>query len=375
MTKDNFPKGLSKCCTHLPHTHGRPGQRKSQPSFGTTSTSWTFKPEAWHLLIRSRVWIAAAPIFLLKRSLPPSPNILINFPIIGTTLSAASVAFFNCDSLACRKSESCLALHQSPNILNPFNDLTLIDIKPTYKRRSQPLVNCKEINDWVSFFFMWTLSFSTICVKFLRISDTSCYLKCLMWSLLVRKFCMLLLSTPVQNITIQPKAFNAAWVSCSAVLRTLTSPKAPSALPIASVCSADSSTRNSSLRERQRTFFTASCHRTQCYRDPGLNDWTESTYYIPSKSTQACHPPMISWMLPDRTGGVQQRFDFPHSWTKHSRSPTILTRAKPTNSKQDDLTIFPRPSELDSTLRWQAPMPHRDRSLMPAYALRPKAQS
>ena len=33
-------------------------------------------------------------------------------------------------------------------------------------------------------------------LNFLRISDTSCYLKRLMWSLLVRKFCMLLLSTP-----------------------------------------------------------------------------------------------------------------------------------------------------------------------------------
>jgi len=150
--KTVFSIGLSKCCTPLPHTHGHPGRRKSQPSFGTTSTSWTLKPEAWHLLIRSRVWIAAAPTFLLKRSLPPSPNILINFPIIGTTLSAATVAFFNCDSLACRKSESCLALHQSPNILNPFNDLTLIDLKPTYERRSQPLVNCKEIKGWVSFF-------------------------------------------------------------------------------------------------------------------------------------------------------------------------------------------------------------------------------
>ena len=64
--KTHFPKGLSKCCTHLPHTHGRPGQHKSQPSFGTTSTSWTLTPEAWHLLIRSRVWIAAAPTFLLK---------------------------------------------------------------------------------------------------------------------------------------------------------------------------------------------------------------------------------------------------------------------------------------------------------------------
>ena len=140
-----------------------PGRRKSQPSFGTTSTSWTLKPEAWHLLIRSRVWIAAAPTFLLKRSLPPSPNILINFPIIGTTLSAASVAFCNCDSLACRKSESCLALHQSPNILNPFNDLTLIDLKPTYERRSQPLVNCKEIKGWVSFFLVDPIVLDDLC--------------------------------------------------------------------------------------------------------------------------------------------------------------------------------------------------------------------
>ena len=225
------------------------------------------------------------------------------------------------------------------------------------------------------FFFLWTLSFSTICVKFLRISDTSCYLRS---AYVIPPSAEILHAAPFYTCSkhhhsTQSIQCRLSFMFCGAQNFDFPqSPKRPSYC-VGVLCWQ----QHQKQQPAWTTTYLLHCILSpdQCYRDPGLNDWTESTYYIPSKSTQACHPPMISWMLPDRTGGVQQRFDFPHSWTKHSRSPTILTRAKPTNSKQDDLTIFPRPSELDSTLRWQAPMPHRDRSLMPAYALRPKAQS